>query len=283
MRRRDFIALASGLCGYASCGFPSPRAAMSLPASATWPAVALWRSGLVPASGLSHYGGRPAVPKEFVWPRHRERPLDFVLQVDLSELAGFRTGLDLPTTGTLLFFYDCERQPWGFDPADAGGARVVLVPEGEASDAVATKGPSPFPLTPFRFRQIETVPNPWSYLVDELRPTADERHELDRLQEWKSHSGAQIGGHPDPIQGGRMEFECDLASSGTGVSREEFESVPEIEQIRRAKQWRLLLQVPSDEDLGMMWGDAGMIYFWIREADLAKRDFSRVWVILQCY
>jgi uncharacterized protein YwqG len=33
----------------------------------------------------------------------------------------------------------------------------------------------------------------------------------------------------------------------------------------------------------MMWGDLGMLYYWIREEDLAARRFDRVWGISQCY
>ena len=32
----------------------------------------------------------------------------------------------------------------------------------------------------------------------------------------------------------------------------------------------------------MMWGDVGKLYFWIRKQDLARRDFSNVWMIMQC-
>ena len=48
--------------------------------------------------------------------------------------------------------------------------------------------------------------------------------------------------------------------------------------------WRLLLQIASrNDDSGMMWGDGGNLYVWIRRLDLAARDFSKVWVVLQCY
>lgn len=44
----------------------------------------------------------------------------------------------------------------------------------------------------------------------------------------------------------------------------------------------LLLQVDSDNDAEMMWGDAGRLFFWItREAFLAG-DFSAMFVQLQC-
>jgi len=46
--------------------------------------------------------------------------------------------------------------------------------------------------------------------------------------------------------------------------------------------WRLLLQVASDDAPRMMWGDAGISYYWIRDEDLRERDFDRAWLILQC-
>jgi uncharacterized protein YwqG len=47
-------------------------------------------------------------------------------------------------------------------------------------------------------------------------------------------------------------------------------------------EWRVLLQVDTDGRLGTNWGDAGEIYYWIKEADAAGRAFDRAWVILQC-
>jgi len=47
--------------------------------------------------------------------------------------------------------------------------------------------------------------------------------------------------------------------------------------------WELLLQVDSDPSLGMMWGDAGRIYYWIRHEDLVVGDFDKCWLQLQCY
>ena len=55
----------------------------------------------------------------------------------------------------------------------------------------------------------------------------------------------------------------------------------ELEDAR--KNWRLLFQVDIDEDLGAMWGDSGMLYFWVEAQDAAKGNFRNVWVILQCF
>jgi uncharacterized protein DUF1963 len=45
-------------------------------------------------------------------------------------------------------------------------------------------------------------------------------------------------------------------------------------------EWRLLLQVYSNEAAEMDWAGGGVIHFGIARADLAARDFSRVWVNL---
>jgi uncharacterized protein YwqG len=49
------------------------------------------------------------------------------------------------------------------------------------------------------------------------------------------------------------------------------------------QDWRLLLQLDSDEHMDVMWGAAGMLYFWVREQEAAAGRFENVWVILQCH
>jgi hypothetical protein len=34
--------------------------------------------------------------------------------------------------------------------------------------------------------------------------------------------------------------------------------------------------------LGVMWGDAGKIFFWIHKDDLSNRRFNNSWLFLQC-
>ena len=50
-----------------------------------------------------------------------------------------------------------------------------------------------------------------------------------------------------------------------------------------APEWRLLLQLDSDEAVDVMWGDVGTLYFWIRESDARAARFDRTWLILQCH
>jgi uncharacterized protein YwqG len=55
------------------------------------------------------------------------------------------------------------------------------------------------------------------------------------------------------------------------------------EAVERANELVLLLQLDSDLAAGMEWGDAGTLYFWIHQDDLAAWRFDKVWMILQCY
>ena len=74
------------------------------------------------------------------------------------------------------------------------------------------------------------------------------------------------GGFPLDIQGDDMEGQCQ-----------------ELNPQTRRDDWKLLLQVDSDGAWNFQWGDNGMVYFWIREEDARGNDFSKVWVVLQCY
>jgi uncharacterized protein YwqG len=82
-----------------------------------------------------------------------------------------------------------------------------------------------------------------------------------------------------------MQLECQLASNGIYTGDSSRYNAPKAKQLEKgAGDWQLLLQIDSDAKvLGTMWGDVGRVYFWIREQDLKKRDFSNVWLILQCY
>lgn len=80
-----------------------------------------------------------------------------------------------------------------------------------------------------------------------------------------------------------MELECQLASNGLYVGNSSGYDDPRRPALEPgAVDWQLLLQIDSDDDVGMMWGDVGMLYFWVRKQDAERADFSNVWMVLQC-
>jgi uncharacterized protein YwqG len=53
---------------------------------------------------------------------------------------------------------------------------------------------------------------------------------------------------------------------------------------QEGKEWVLLLQVDSDEEeLKVMWGDVGLIYFCIPKDALEQARFEETWLIFQCH
>jgi uncharacterized protein YwqG len=75
--------------------------------------------------GASGFSGVPDLPRGFAWPRHNDEPLACLAQIRMSDVAPFDPDGRLPHTGMLHVFYAVQNMPWGFDPADRGGAIVV--------------------------------------------------------------------------------------------------------------------------------------------------------------
>lgn len=92
-----------------------------------------------------------------------------------------------------------------------------------------------------------------------------------------------LGGHSNNVQGD-MQLEAQLVMNGLYCGNASGYNDPRAGELERTcEHWSLLLQLDSDDDAGFMWGDCGMLYYWARSADNARRDFTRVWMTLQCY
>ena len=248
-------------------------------------------------------------------------PLSFVAQINLAELPPVDgAGAQLPTHGMLWFFYDARFL--AYDAEDADGFHVVYSEAGP-DDLRRAEARAPVDDDPFGVfdpvvlapRAELSLPDPYGDperglpIMDESElETYHELVERRDLRGAEAHASTddkglptlpppvhRVLGWPHLIQGDNMEAECEASTRGRGAlgrlgdavrsatvggSRED-----EGRAFERAARdsWRLLLQVDSDEAAGMMWGDSGMLYFWIRDDDLAARRFERVWCVMQCY
>src|SRR5260221_11570129 len=54
--------------------------------------------------GTSKIGGSPDLPYDIVWPEYRGQALDFVAQINLSEIREYDLERLYPSTGMLYFF-----------------------------------------------------------------------------------------------------------------------------------------------------------------------------------
>lgn len=257
--------------------------------------------GRKPAPDASKIGGRPFLPAGAHWPEFADtqedvtRPLSFFCQLNLAELAPFDTEGLLPKAGLLLFFYDCGAFRWGFDPEDAGAAQVLYfedttgfvpfdIPEGLDAGYV-------MPELALTFRCAPSYPN---YEEFDIHSSLDcdwedydkilEKLGADPDQDPEDH---KVLGYADIIQG-EMLTECERTARGLYCGDpESYQNTPEDESadiLEWAGDWTLLLQLGTIAADGFEWmfGDCGLLYYYIRKEDLAARRFDRIWFSLQC-
>jgi uncharacterized protein YwqG len=260
---------------------PPGRDVAALIAPLSRPAVHLVKSA---DETRSFFGGAPLLPST-VWPSKGGTPLTFLASIDLASLSETLPVPWLPSSGRLLFFYDLEQQPWGFDPKDRGGWAVVFVGD-DMTSPPSVSGPLTLPVHHVSFQKITSYPSWERPEVAALRLTDSESDRLIDLASsvYGDSPGHQIGGFPNPIQSDAMELECQLASNGLYCGDPSGYQHPDVGRLQDgAADWRLLLQIDSDDDVKVMWGDAGILYFWIREADARAGRFENAWVVLQCH
>ena len=238
------------------------------------------------SSSRSYIGGDPQLPPNVKWPQRSGTPLRFLARLSLTDLQMTLPTPWLPEEGALLFFYDDTHQPWGFSPTDRGGWAVVLVPDASAVtfDRRASLA-NVLPQAPVKFTPLEVLPSFERPQVAALNLSVAEFDEYSKIAETKfaGFPKHQLLGLPSPVQSDTMALECQLASNGINCGSPEGYASPEAEQLARgADEWRLLFQMDSDDALGVMWGDAGILYFWVQESAAKAGSFDNVWLILQC-
>ncbi len=226
----------------------------------------------------SRLGGKPDLPVGAPWPKGRNGPLSFLGQIDLSQVGGC-CGSGLPADGLILFFYDALGQPWGFEPGDASSF-VALYSHGDT-----TRATPPGDLAADARFEEQTLAHAQGLGLPVLDSTDGGAFQLESDEEAEAYlelydelygepgtpggvPGTWLLGYPYQLQDDMQEQCAEMAKAAWGIESEPAE-------------WRLLLQLASEPAANMSWGDDGFLYYWIRESDLAARDFSHVWCILQ--
>lgn len=231
--------------------------------------------------GRSKLGGDPDLPASVAWPTYDGGNLYFMAQVKLSELPSVAATQGLPPSGMLYFFYDMESQPWGFDPKDTSAHRVLYA---ESEERLERRNPPEAIEFDDGVRECYVKATPSISLPcwdSPVAPNVRDDAYLDLSSDTEHRH--QLLGFPRQIQGA-MELECQLASSGLYVGDSSGYQDPRAAELcEGASEWRLLFQMDSDDETMVDWGDVGSIYYWIREQDLAARQFDKTWLVLQCY
>jgi uncharacterized protein YwqG len=238
------------------------------------------------APSRSYLGGDPQLPGDIAWPQRNGQPLGFLARISLSDLQALLPTLWLPGEGALLFFYDDKEQPWGFDPKDRGGWAVIHVPDVDPVEVHRfQRREGLLPHQPVNLNRISVLPSSERPEVEALR-LSDSEFDLfyaEAEERFRNQPKHQLLGVPSPIQGDSMELECQLASNGIYCGNAEGYASQAAKDLEAgASRWKLLLQIDSDDDLAVMWGDVGILYYWVEEAAAREGRFENSWLVLQC-
>jgi uncharacterized protein YwqG len=253
--------------------------------------------------GSSRFGGSPDVSAGFTWPHvsgsGKAEPMEFVGQIRLSDLPE-PVPESLPRDGLLSFFTRWSEASVFYCPAGTPLQRatgpnplVAPAPSGFVKRFLAELKRNPDPRQTYRscalaFAHGLSLPDGSSSIIEQMKLSRVDSESYSELV-LDPPSGGTAGektqhrmfGYASPVQN-EMELECDFVRRNEEV---QWNSSPE-RFISATRDWVLLLQVDTDDypdGPGWMWGDAGMVYFWIHREDLAARAFDKVICIEQCH
>lgn len=231
-------------------------------------ANAEWGARLTAGPGRSHLGGVPELPHDAGWPHSSEQPLKFIAQIEMHEIPNIPGRETLPADGRLLFFFAADDER--FEPTAAGPddrARVLYIPAG----AKTPPARPPAAVAPYKRASLlpvarMTLPDPgaWTrelgmdYYDVEAYRAAIARAEKIKDENASRHSRHQILGHPVIVQKDTTQD-------------------PES----RTYEFKLLLAIHEDSNIGLQLADAGALYYLISDKALRSRDWSSVYVDAQ--
>lgn len=230
--------------------------------------------------GTSKIGGHPDLPDNFSWPYNNGQPLSLVAQFNLNDIKDYDLNNQLPETGILHFFYDNEEMPWGGHKEDKTGWKVIYTEETKNLKRIThpdfQKNDYYFKPCKLSFETLLSLPSFERFINNpaiELDEEEEEKYSNYFNKSISQRDCHQLLGYPIPIQNDNMERYCvlnmDIISTEEPLEKD-------------LKEWIILFQIDSDKHAGMMWGDCGRLFFWIKKDDLKNKNFDNVWMILEC-
>lgn len=222
-------------------------------------------------------GGAPDLAGGMRWPLGVDGPRAFLMQIDLRE-ARTAGGPDwLPPSGALYAF---------LDPAEFLSGNEVRIRFTTELGLKARPFPHDLPedqrFMERRLGMTAAASTP-SFAWLDIAPAAMLRHSLKDVLKASCPvtPDHRLGGYPAELHPGQLALECEHLSQDFEGSVYDHE--PSDDLRRAAEDWRLLLQIDTDRDLGLEYGDRGRFYVFIREEDARRGHFSKTITISQSY
>ena len=242
-------------------------------------------------------------PGEF---RYEDGAQDFLLQLRLEDLAAYDLGGILPTSGILYFFCATWKAALGSDETDHDCWKVFYY-DGDLSKLARRLPPSPgsrqdglvygaaedalLTCCRIEFQPDLTLPAPNDPVTFNPLGIAwdTENAETDYLRYWAL---MDLPDETDHLRYSDLMGPRDEPGLRDDKPIHHLLGLPQIVQYDRIvgadfvdghnQEWCLLLQLDSDESVGLDWQGGGRGYFYIPTQALAERNFDAVWVDMQC-
>ena len=232
---------------------------------------------------ISKFGGNPLLQEEFDLDAHIDDHLTFLCQISVQEYHQYDIYDYLPNDRIIYFFINKDI---GY-PITKNDFKVFSVSSNnDTLKEVQRNSRKKFDEIYIEFFTHYNFPSYQCYKLLELNhqvPDLDEK--IDEIQEFindynnisEGHEGSQLFGNPQAVQG-TVSFHWALKSLNLDfqLSDKDMNKVKE-----REKEFVLLLQVDTSQlNLTNDYGD-GIVYFGIRETDLAVNNFNSIELIYQ--
>ncbi|MCK5719726.1 MAG: DUF1963 domain-containing protein [Thiomargarita sp.] len=220
----------------------------------------------------SKFGGLPYLPKNAEYPKDKQgNPLYLLAQINFEECPALE---NFPEYG-ILQFYIADDESYGIDfdnATDKKGFQVIYFPSitHEENNLITNFSFLPPPkYVPFatncalNFHKKYMPISSCDYRFEQIYGKNFFDNFDDEYQVWEDYyetfpaEGHKIGGYPYFTQ--------------------------EDPRYSIADYDILLLQIDSDDEVDVMWGDAGVANFFIKASDLLQQDFSKVLYNWDCH
>ena len=228
----------------------------------------------------SKFGGDPYFPKNRKYPLDETgHPMKLLAQINFAEMPETD---EFPDSGILEFFVSIYDDVLGLDfdnPVSQKNFRVIYFPEISGDDSLL--------ITDFSF--ITEPEDSWFPVSKTVKLEFIPGLEVVSYNDYRfaNYFGADSYSFFERFCTGEdtvWEFYSETYSgAGHKMGGYAFFTQDDPRAYQNADYETLLLQIDSDESLGIMWGDVGVANFFIRPSDLKKRDFSKVMYNWDCY
>ncbi|MGE8203798.1 YwqG family protein [Heyndrickxia sp. NPDC080065] len=241
--------------------------------------------------GSSKFGGLPDLPPNFLFPKYDNGYLSFLAQLNLQEAKAFDKNNLLPQKGILFFFYDILEQPWGMGEEDKGCFKVLYY-DGDVKELKRTPYPEEtedyFPLPSFKimFKEFLSFPEELEGVElneEEMENYYEFRDSVMQTSEIINNDEEMIVQPMHYMLGEPFNVQNNVFKEIIYYENEEKIDWPSEELNQKSNDLILLFQMDSDDDLDVMWGDVGILYFCIDKHDLQNKKFDQTKFILQCH